>query len=577
MDLNIAPSQHALKRFFNYLTTEKHALYRIYTYAFVSALINLSLPLGVQAIIGFISSGEISSSWVVLTFLIIIGILVVGFFQILLLTITEDIQQRLFAKMSFEFSYRMPLIKKDALADKFIPELSNRFFDTLTLQKGFSKLLIDLPASVIQIIFGLILLSLYHPIFVFFGLILVVILFLIFKTTGNKGLSTSLNESKYKYQTAHWLQEIARNFNIFKLHQKNEFHLTKTNLYVNHYIDYRKKHFKVLLKQYGSIVGFKAVITGGLLLLGGILVIKAKINLGQFVASEIIILMIMNSCEKLILNMENVYDVLTAVEKIGFFNDLPIDQERHSLKKRTAIENIDKLRIEHLTIKNPYFSGATIKNLTLNINYNDKICIAGKHNSGKSLLLYELSTFPDDIVKKTSINNVPLINLDINSLRNQIGNVSQQENIFNGTILENILVGRFFDEKEFYALCNSLFLQEFVKKLDQGYDTLLYPGGQGLPAHIIKKICFARALYNNPLLVVIDEFNKDLPAHERNEMYDYICSKNQILIAHSDDITFAEKCNRLIIMENGECTYDGDWNHFQTLNLDPSKYFRKYA
>ena len=171
---------------------------------------------------------------------------------------------------------------------KYAPELVNRFFDTLTIQKGLAKLLIDISTSTLQIIFALILLSLYHPIFILFSFFLILILYFIFRVSGKKGLETSLIESKYKYKTVEWLEEIARARFSFKLAGNSKLHLEKTDKITSEYIKARENHFKVLIFQYLNLVSFKVLIIAGLLIIGGFLVINNEIDLGQFVASEII-------------------------------------------------------------------------------------------------------------------------------------------------------------------------------------------------------------------------------------------------------------------------------------------------
>ena len=91
--------------------------------------------------------------------------------------IIETVQQRIFMRASFEFTYRFPKIRMDELRNYYPPELANRFFDILTVQKGLAKLLLDVPAAALQIAFALILLSFYRPFFIAFGLLHVVLPF----------------------------------------------------------------------------------------------------------------------------------------------------------------------------------------------------------------------------------------------------------------------------------------------------------------------------------------------------------------------------------------------------------------
>ena len=200
-----------LQRLYDLLKMDKKDISQILFYAIFSGLVSLSMPLGIQAIINFIQSGRISASWIVLVVLVVIGVALVGILSLMQLRITENLQQKIFVRSSFEFSFRLPKIKFEEYDNHYPPELANRFFDTLTIQKGASKLLLDFSTALLQIMFGLILLSLYHPFFIVFGILLFLLLFSIFKFSYASGLDTSLKESKYKYKVVSWLQEIARN------------------------------------------------------------------------------------------------------------------------------------------------------------------------------------------------------------------------------------------------------------------------------------------------------------------------------------------------------------------------------
>jgi ABC-type bacteriocin/lantibiotic exporter with double-glycine peptidase domain len=219
----------AVKRFFRLVHNERVDIQNIIIFAVFSGLINLSLPLGIQAIINFLNAGEISTSWAILLIFVIVGVALVGFLQIKQLAITETIEQRVFAKAAFDFAFRIPRIKQDAVQNKYVPELVNRFFEILTVQKGLSKILIDFSSAALQIIFGLILLSLYHPMFILLGIGLVLLLYIIFRITGPAGLRTSLEESKYKFEVAHWLEEIGRTMNTFKLIGNSELPIKRTD------------------------------------------------------------------------------------------------------------------------------------------------------------------------------------------------------------------------------------------------------------------------------------------------------------------------------------------------------------
>lgn len=320
------------QRLLRLLTTEKKDIGYIYLYALVTGVISLSLPLGIQAVFNLVSGGLVFSSVYVLIGLVIVGVLVSGLLMVGQMTLVEILQQRIFAKAAFEFTYRLPRIQPEALSGYYPPELMNRFFDVLTIQKGLPKLLIDLTAAVVQIFFGIILLSAYHPIFVGFGLFTILLIWLICWIYGPAAVKTSLNESKYKYKVVAWLEEIARELPAYRgessggtVAQKEP--INKMDDLVANYIQYRSEHFKVLRRFFYNGVAFKTIATGGLLVLGTLLVVGREMSLGQFVAAELVIVLITGSVDKLISGIDTVFDLVTAVEKIGTVTDMPLTYE----------------------------------------------------------------------------------------------------------------------------------------------------------------------------------------------------------------------------------------------------------
>lgn len=244
-----------VQRFFRLLGNERKDIGYIYLYAIVIGLITLSLPLGVQAIINLISGGMVFSSVYLLLFIVIGGVLISGVMQIIQFTLVETLQQRIFAKAAFEFTYRVPRIKSESLLGYYPPELMNRFFDILTVQKALPKILIDITGAILQILLGIMLLSFYHPFFIAFGFLTILIISLIIYFNGPKGLQTSLVESKYKYKVAQWLEDIARSLYTFKLSGTGNLPMEKMDGLVNSYLLYRKKHFKILRFSFGMPFG----------------------------------------------------------------------------------------------------------------------------------------------------------------------------------------------------------------------------------------------------------------------------------------------------------------------------------
>lgn len=556
------------KRFWMLLKPDASEVKNIYAYSIFNGLINLTLPLGIQAIINLIQGGRVSSAWIVLVVIVVLGIAFTGLLQVFQMRITENLQQKIFARAAFEFAYRIPKIKMEALYKHYAPELMNRFFDVMSVQKGLAKILITVSSAGLQVLFGLILLSLYHPFFIIFSLMLVIIVYAIFKLTAKKGLETSLKESKYKYQVAHWLEEIARTSITFKLAGKTELPLRNVDYHVDKYLENRESHFKVLVQQFSMLVFFKVIIATGLLAIGGILVMEQLMNIGQFVAAEIIIIMIMNSVEKLILNLEVIYDVLTSLEKISQVTDLEL--ENADGEKST---NNDGQQGIHLEMKNVWFSYPgktlwTLRELDLDISPGQRVIITGTNGTGKSTLLHVMAGMYQLQKGSLSYDGLPKNNLDINSLRSIIGGCLSEEELFEGTVKENISVGR--DRATFenvkWAVKN-LGLEDFIKSLPNGYDTPLDPLGKKLPQSIIEKILLARSIADKPRLLLLEYVFEHFSVRERKKVIDFLSSEENpwTMISVTNDGYMAEKSDLIAVIGNGKIEHQGSYEEMKMI------------
>ncbi|WP_298304602.1 ATP-binding cassette domain-containing protein [Flavobacterium sp.] len=550
-------SQTPLQRFYNLLKLDKRDISQIIFYAIFAGLVSLSLPLGIQAIINLIQAGQVSISWIVLVVIVVIGVALVGILSLMQLRITENLQQKIFVRSSFEFSYRLPKIKFEELYNQYPPELANRFFDTISIQKGTSKLLIDFSTALLQILFGIILLSLYHPFFIFFGILLIVLLYSIFKFSYNPGLSSSMKESKYKYKVASWLQEIARNNFSFRKQDNFDFALNKNNILVDEYLNYREKHFKVIKRQFSQLIVFKVIITACLLFIGGYLVLNQKMNIGQFVAAEIIILLVLNSVEKLIVGLESLYDVLTSVEKIGQIVDLNIE-EPQTKNQDYCFTNIT-LEAENLRFKFPDSMDDVLDKINLKIDQSEKIYLEGSNGSGKTTLIRVLSGGMQPTSGSFFINDDTYRKIDLAQYRSQIGTITQGETPFEGTILENITFNNpLVSHDDIKWAIESVKLGSFIKTLPNGLDTHIFPDGRQLSSSNAQKIILARSIVNKPKILFFEDPLDKMDEEATKEIIDFITdSKNKwTVIVSSKNEYWKQKCNRKIKMKDGKIIAD---------------------
>ena len=552
--------RESLNKFFKIIRLEKKEVTAIYFYAILSGVIQLSLPLGIQTIINFSQAAagiaKLPVSIILLIFIVLVGIFVSGILQVNQMKIVEKIEQSIFTRFSLDFAHKIPKIDSTELNKNHLPELMNRFFEIISLQKGLSKILLDIPLAVIQIIFGLILLSFYNSTFIILGLLLILLLFFIFKYTTKKGLNAAYDESENKYEVASWLEEIARSYKTFKISSRNNYHLKRTDDLVKDYLVSKTTHFEILKFQYWSLIVFKLLISAMMLIIGAVLLIRQQLNIGQFIAAEIVILLILNAVEKLILNLEVTYNILTGVEKLSV-----ITEKKSEIQGKMPYISDGKgitLDVQQLNFKFDD-SRTLLENINFNILPGTKVCIMGDGGSGKSILLELIGGTLKNFDGVINVNNIPINNIDQREYRKNIGIFYNEQDIFDGTIYENICMGNTdISPDDIMKYAEMLEIKEFISQLPEGLSTKLQPTGKGLSTIIAKKILLLRAIAHQPELLVLDEPFELAGAESSKKISKYLIDlPNTTCMIVSGYILFAKRADLIIWLEKGKIKHIG--------------------
>ncbi|HRH99967.1 MAG TPA: ABC transporter ATP-binding protein [Saprospiraceae bacterium] len=525
----------------------KQDIMTIYFYAIASGIIQLSLPLGIQTLIGFVQGVTMVVSIYILIAVILLGVLIVGLLQINQMKIIEKIQQKIFVYFAFDFAEKIPNLDMFEIDSYYLPEKANRFFDVQNIQKGSSKLLLDLPIALIQIIIGLFVLSIYHSIFIFFSILLIGLILIIFWTTSKQGLKTSIEESDNKYKVVAWFEEMGRVIKSFKYSQGTNLNLQITDNRLMDYLNARQRHFRVLQTQYKSFVFFKVTITALMLTLGVYLMVTQKINVGQFVAIEIIILVLINSFEKLIVSLESLYDLITGLKKIHSVLDLGNETSGNIEMKKQELN----IQIENLSFG--YDQNNTVfKKVNLNIPSNGITCVTGPENSGKSTLLKLLTGSYNSYSGSILFNGLDVSKYSLKSLRQNTGIMLNEQDIFCATLMQNITLGKSsITQDNILNLINEIGLEDFTSEMTDHFETILDPLGQKLPSSTVKKILLLRALIHDPILLILEEPWQGMDNLTKENIQNYLVkiSKSKTVVISTDDSGFKSRCQNNIELQ----------------------------
>lgn len=491
------------RRLLQLLREERHDLRAILVYAVAVGLLSLAVPIAVQALINSIVFTTMLQPVVVLTVLVLLALSFEGTLRVLMTTVVEWIQQRLFVRTAVDMAERLSRLRAGALARGAAPELANRFFDVMTVQKAAATLLLDGVGLVLQTLLGMALLAFYHPLLLAFDAVVVAMLGLVVFGVGRGAVETAIKESKAKYAVASFLEDIARQTTAFRSRDTRSFALGRVDELCNDYLGHRRKHYTILIRQIVGTKALQAFASAGLLGVGGVLVIQRQLTLGQLVAAELIVSAVLAGIAKLGKHLESYYDLVAAVDKLGHVVDLPLEEsgaDEAPLSGRAA----GPMAVELVGVTAVRGTTTVCEGVDLTLTPGTRVTLSGANGAGKSTLVELLFGLERPAGGRLMVDGVDLRELDLSRYRSQVSLVRDVE-IFEGSVVENVCLGRAIDRGAVREALRAVDLLDEVLSLPEGLDTELSPSGAPLSSGQARRLMIARAIVDRPRLVILDE------------------------------------------------------------------------
>jgi ABC-type bacteriocin/lantibiotic exporter with double-glycine peptidase domain len=534
------------------LAGERSTLWVAVIYSVVIGLLSLVVPVAVQSLVNTIAFGSVLQPLVVLTLFVFVALGFSALINSLRAWVVEILQRSIFSRVGTDVTWRLLRVRADAFDKYHGPELVNRFFDVVTVQKAAATLLIDGLGILMQTGIGLLLVALYHPLLLAFDIFLVASMLFIVLILGRGAVYTSIKESKAKYAFQAWLEEIATHLVTFKSAGGTELAAAKAEGLLEEYLHYRQKHFKILLRQIAGSFLLQAIASSLLLGIGGWLVIERQLTLGQLVASELIVTLMVSGFTKFGKHLEVFYDLQAAVDKLGALVDLPL--ERAGGEASLPGSGPASVRMTGLSLG--YKPDAPVLNVTdWQIRAGERIGLVGHHGCGKSTMADTLFGLRQAQSGSLLLDGVDYRALPLSTIRSQVALVRGIE-LFTGTILENVRLGR--ESMTISEVVNALRqagVLEEIQGLPDGLETVLHPGGRPLSASQASRLMIARAIAANPRLLILDYALDPVDrAREREPICDMLFHPNApwtvLCITERPDLLAL--CDRVMLLENGD-------------------------
>jgi ABC-type bacteriocin/lantibiotic exporter with double-glycine peptidase domain len=492
----------AAMRVFRLLHGETQDITVIFVYALAAGLCTLAIPVGVQAVVNSVAFGVVLQPLVVITALVGGVLLFSGILRVLQLMIVDLLQRRLVVRLSLSFAGRIPHVQSEQFKGKFGPEYVLRFLEVFSAQKNISAFLLDGVALFFQVVVGLVLVSFYHPFFLAFALLLALLLVVMVLTLGVGAINSSIRESDAKYEVVTWLQDVARVPVLFKSERGDSFALERADQLVSNYVSWRAKHFRVLLRQVIGAMSLQVIASTMLLGLGGWLVIKQQLTLGQLVAAELVLGTVLTGVTKLGGYLEKFYELCASVAKLDALFDVPYEKLSGSFFSPGS--EPARLQISNLTVGRSLTDAPLLSGVSLTIEPGEKVAIQGQNGSGKSTLANVIYRLENPKSGRIEIDGHDVREVHPLELRSEIALVRDLD-FFHGSIEQNIALSKApvptARVREALRMAGVL---EDVYALPNGLQTILKGQAEPLSRGQAVRLVIARAILMEPRLIIID-------------------------------------------------------------------------
>ena len=521
------------------LRLERSDMLTLMAFALGVGLLSIVVPAAIEALVNTVAFGVLLWPIIVLS-LVMFGFLVVAAVLRALQTfVAECLQRRIFVRTADAFANHFARCEMEAFDGRNPTDIVNRFFEISAVQKSAATLLVDGIGIVMITVVGLVVLAFYHPYLLTFAVVMVLLVAFLLLGLGLGGVRTSIDESYAKFDVAAWLEEIAKCPHTFRFGRGAGLALDRADSLADAYVSARKRHFRVVWRQTLFALLLEAVASTVLLGLGGWLVINRQLTLGQLVAGELIVTLVLTALSKSGKYIEIFYDLQASLDKLGVLDQLPLEP----VGGERLPPNAGPMAVVAEVIRGGHGGPQRLE-----VRPGERVAVHGPSGSGKTVLLETLALLRVPREGLLEFDHIDARSLDRAATRLLVAYVGQAET-FADTVAENVRVGRDdLTAADVRRALEMVGLADRVARLPQGVATPLASDGMPLSSNEVSRLSIARALAGKPRLLLIDGLLDGLDIQGCPELIESILDPSApwtlVVVTARDDIQ--NRCDRSV-------------------------------
>lgn len=543
--------REAIEEVLELLKPESKDFWIVLVYAAAVGLLSLTVAVATQSLVNSIGWGSLLQPIIVLTVIVLFVLMLDATIRLLQVYAIETIYRRFLVRQAGAMMMHLPDVRNDQSSDP--SRLANRFFEIMNVQKSLGMVLLDGTALLLQTLIGMILLAFYHPLFLAFDVFLIATIAIILRSLFTSTSNAAIHESHSKYELAGWIEDLSRCPQHFRSESSRKFVFEKSDKLISKHIEMRKHYFYGLFRHNIGFNFVYAIASSLLLGLGGFLVVKEQLALGQLVAAELVLTLVLSGLAKIAPKLEGIFDlVATATKFKAFFEQPKVPDPKLHLKD--AIEN-GEIVLTDVCLETASGRQA-LQNINLRIPFGEKLLISGFKESGKSSLVQCLIGESQPRSGSISIAGHIYHDLSIEKLREVVTWV-RIPHLIHGSVLEQFQTSNpEVTPGEIRQALADVGAEALIQKLSEGLQTQLTAGGLPLSRAQVIQLAIARAITSRPLVLILDEILDSLDPEARSTVLSSLTSKQRqwTLICTSQSADLPGQFDKRLRLKGGQLT-----------------------